>query len=85
MMVYSSSILASPYIIENMINTIVAHKPDELLRPAIILITILGIGWGFNFIYVSTIARVGQRVISDLRIKTIHTYSKSFFRLPYKI
>jgi len=69
MIIYSSSILASPYIIENMINTIVAHKPDELLKPAIILITILGIGWGFNFIYISTIARVGQRVISDLRIE----------------
>jgi len=69
MIIYSSSILASPYIIENMINSIVSRKPDELLIPAIILITLLGIGWSFNFIYVSTIARVGQRVISDLRIE----------------
>ena len=52
-----------------MINTIIARKPTELLMPAIILMTILGIGWGFNFIYVSTVARVGQRIISDLRIE----------------
>ncbi len=69
MVIYSCSILASPYIIENMINTIIARKPNELLMPAIILMTILGIGWGFNFIYVSTVARVGQRIISDLRIE----------------
>tara|TARA_B100001750_G_C15502316_1_gene598031 strand:- start:422 stop:2188 length:1767 start_codon:yes stop_codon:yes gene_type:complete len=69
MIIYSSSILVSPYIIENMINTIVSRKPDELLMPAMILIIILGIGWSFNFIYISTIAKVGQRMISDLRIE----------------
>ena len=71
MFVYSGTIVATPWIVHRAIDSVVTHQSASGLRNAAILLAVNAlVGYVSNYVHLTTLSRVGQNLLLNLRRAT---------------
>ena len=82
-LVYSSSLVATPWLIQRAVNSVVTSRStSDLTNDAILLVISAVVGHAANYVHLATLSRVGQNLLFGLRTATfnhLQRLSMSYF------
>ena len=82
-LVYSSSLVATPWLIQRAVNSVVTSRStSDLTNDAILLVISAVVGHAANYVHLVTLSRVGQNLLFGLRTATfnhLQRLSMSYF------
>ena len=83
MLVYAATTVATPWLIQRAVDSVVTSQSSSDLRNAAILLVVNAlVGYGANYLHMMTLSRIGQHLLFGLRTATfnhIQRLSISFF------